>query len=188
MNGRIGRVVGIGGAAFAFLAAGCASKPAANAAKTAPAAAAAPAPASTVAGDQKDFAPTGRDAAVESLPQDVVEINKRGYLGDTFFDFDRSDVRTDQRDVLSKDAGWLRKWPTVKVRIEGHCDERGTAQYNLALGERRAEADREYLASLGVDGKRMEVVSYGKEKPFAVGHDEQAWSQNRRDHFLVVAR
>jgi peptidoglycan-associated lipoprotein len=130
----------------------------------------------------------GLRAEAERLPDDVAEINRKGYLKDNFFDFDQAAIRADQREVLAGDASWLKKWPTVKVRVEGHCDERGTAQYNLALGERRAEADREYLASLGIDTTRVELVSYGKERPFAPGHDEGAWAQNRRDHFVVTAR
>jgi peptidoglycan-associated lipoprotein len=178
----------IGSAALSLaLAAGCSSKPAAKTAPTAPAAApAAPAPSQV---QDRDFAPKpGTDSIVERLPDDVNEINKKGYLKDNFFDFDQAAIRADQREVLSVDASWLKKWPTVKVRVEGHCDERGTAQYNLALGEKRAEADREYLASLGIDTARVELVSYGKERPFANGHDEAAWAQNRRGHFVVVAR
>ena len=76
----------------------------------------------------------------------------------------------------------------MKVLIEGHCDERGTASHNMALGERRAAAVQEYLVSLGVDASRMQTISYGKERPFAMGHDEAAWAQNRRGHFLVTAR
>jgi peptidoglycan-associated lipoprotein len=169
------------------LAAGCGSKPAAKTAPAAPAAApAAPAPSQV---QDRDFAPKpNTDATVERLPDDVAEINRKGYLKDNFFDFDQAAIRADQREVLAGDASWLKKWPTVKVRVEGHCDERGTAQYNLALGERRAEADREYLASLGIDTTRVELVSYGKERPFAPGHDEGAWAQNRRDHFVVTAR
>ena len=175
------------GALALALAAGCASKPAARTAPAAPEAApAAPAPSQV---NDRDFAPKpGTDAIVERLPEDVAEINRKGYLKDNFFDFDQAQIRADQREVLSGDASWLKKWPTVKVRIEGHCDERGTAQYNLALGEKRAEADREYLASLGIDAARVELVSYGKERPFSQGHDESSWAQNRRGHFVVIAR
>lgn len=116
------------------------------------------------------------------------DINKKGYLRDAFFDFDKFDVREDQRDGLAANAEWLRKYPSVKVRVEGHCDERGTAQYNMALGEKRASAVRDYLVSLGVDSSRIETVSFGKERPFVMGHDETAWSQNRRGHFVVTAK
>jgi peptidoglycan-associated lipoprotein len=132
----------------------------------------------------QDFKPaaTGDDFEKKSLSE------LQGYLKDTFFDFDRSDIRADQRDPLAADGSWLRKHPAVKVRVEGHCDERGTSQYNLALGERRAEEAKEYLATLGVEAKRIETVSYGKERPFAEGHAESAWSQNRRDHYVVTAK
>ena len=173
-----------GGLVFA---AGCSSKPAAQSA--APMAAptptivrAEPAPAPTPA-------PAARPAVAEDmLPSSVDEINKLGYLKDAFFDFDKAEIRTDQRDKLAADGTWLRSHPSVKVRIEGHCDERGTASYNMALGERRAAAVQEYLVSLGVDASRMQTISYGKERPFAMGHDEAAWAQNRRGHFLVTAR
>jgi peptidoglycan-associated lipoprotein len=173
-----------GGLVFA---AGCSCKPAAQSA--APMAAptptivrAEPAPAPTPA-------PAARPAVAENtLPSSVDEINKLGYLKDAFFDFDKAEIRTDQRDKLAADGTWLRSHPSVKVRIEGHCDERGTASYNMALGERRAAAVQEYLVSLGVDASRMQTISYGKERPFAMGHDEAAWAQNRRGHFLVTAR
>ncbi len=124
----------------------------------------------------------------EVLPGSVEEINRRGYLKDVNFDFDKFDVRDDAREILAQNADWLRKNPTIKFRTEGHCDERGTAQYNLALGERRASAVRDYLVSLGVETNRVETVSYGKEKPLVPGHDEDSWAKNRRAHFVVTAR
>lgn len=111
-----------------------------------------------------------------------------GYLRDVFFDFDRFDVRDDQRSMLQQDAELLRKKTTTKVTIEGHCDERGTAQYNLALGEKRAHTVKDYLTSLGVDSTRITVISLGKERPFAAGHDEDAWSKNRRAHFVITTQ
>lgn len=112
----------------------------------------------------------------------------KGYLKDAFFDFDKYDVRPDQRDAMTANADFLKKWPTVKIKIEGHCDERGTAKYNMGLGERRANAAKDFLVSLGVDASRIETISYGKERPFAEGHDEKAWAQNRRAHFVATAR
>ena len=111
-----------------------------------------------------------------------------GYLKDAFFDFDKFNVRADQRDTLAADAEWLKKYPKVKIQIEGHCDERGTAQYNMALGEKRAQAVKDYVTSLGVDPSRIETVSYGKERPFVKGHNEEAWAQNRRGHFVITAK
>ena len=117
----------------------------------------------------------------------VDELNRKGYVRDAFFDYNQYEIRPDQRDTLTKDGAWLRERPTVKILIEGHCDERGTAQYNMALGQQRAEAVKDYLVQLGIDPARIQIISYGKERPFVTGHDERAWAQNRRDHFLVTA-
>jgi len=102
-------------------------------------------------------------------------------VGDrVFFATDKSDLSAEARATLQKQAVWLRRYSTVTVTIEGHCDERGTREYNLALGERRANAVREYLRNLGVDAARMKTISYGKERPVALGSNEDAWRQNRR--------
>lgn len=122
------------------------------------------------------------------LPTDLVELNRAGYLKDAFFDTNKADLRDETRELLAANAAWLKGHPTVKVQIEGHCDERNTEEYNLALGWRRAFAVKDYLASLGVDAGRLGVISYGEEKPFAQGHDESAWSQNRRVHFAITGR
>ena len=124
----------------------------------------------------------------ETLPADLAELNRKGYLKDIFFDYDLSDVRADQRDAMSANAEWLKKWPTVKIQIEGHCDERGSNKYNMALGDKRANSARDYLVSLGIDAARISTISYGEERPFVEGHDEAAWSQNRRAHFVVTAK
>lgn len=97
-----------------------------------------------------------------------------------FFDLDRYSLKPEGQSTLQAQAAWLAKYPSVTLTIEGHCDERGTREYNLALGERRAAAVRAYLISLGVDANRLQVISYGKDRPFAVGSDETAWAQNRR--------
>ena len=122
------------------------------------------------------------------LPADVEAINRAGYLTDVFFETDKADLRDETREVLAKNAAWLREHPSVSVLIEGHCDERNTAEYNLALGWRRANAGKDYIVSLGVDADRIATISYGEEKPFASGSDESAWSQNRRAHFVVTGR
>ncbi len=134
--------------------------------------------------------PTTSPGSVESteLPADVREINARGYLKDAFFDYDKSDLRDDARTALAADADWLKKNRTIQFLIEGHCDERGNSEYNLALGDRRANAAKEYLVSLGVDASRVRTVSYGKERPFCTQSTEDCWQQNRRAHFLVTAR
>lgn len=115
------------------------------------------------------------------------EINRMGVLKTIYFDYDRSEIRADQRPVLQANANWLRQHPDVSILIEGHCDERGTREYNLALGDRRADAARDYLVSLGISADRIDTVSYGEERPAAEGSNEAAWSQNRRAEFVVVA-
>lgn len=104
---------------------------------------------------------------------------------DAYFDYDKADVRPDARDNLSKTAQFLRSYPQVKIVIEGHCDERGSTEYNLALGDRRAAAAKQFLASLGISADRMETVSYGKERPFCTASDEACYTQNRRAHIVM---
>jgi len=106
---------------------------------------------------------------------------------DAFFDYDKADVRPDARDALSQTGQFLRSYPQVKVLIEGHCDERGSTEYNLALGDRRSTAAKAFLTSLGISADRMETVSYGKERPFCTASDEACYQQNRRAH-LVMAK
>ncbi len=103
-----------------------------------------------------------------------------------FFDTDKSDVDDADKATLQSQAQWMLKYPQVRVTIEGHADERGTREYNLALGDRRANAAKNYLASLGVDASRMTVISYGKERPDALGSDEASWAKNRRAVSVVV--
>jgi len=111
--------------------------------------------------------------------------NEKGGLEDIHFDFDKYNIRQDDRQILSRNAAYLSKNINVKIVIEGNCDERGTAEYNMALGERRADEAKQYLVNLGIDGKRITTISYGSEKPLDPGHDEDAWAKNRRDHFAV---
>jgi len=106
-------------------------------------------------------------------------------LKDIFFDFDKATIREDQKAAVAADAARLKASPTTKVLVEGHCDERGTAEYNLALGERRAKAMRDALVASGIEASRIRTVSYGKERPFALGHDESAWNLNRRAHLVL---
>lgn len=103
---------------------------------------------------------------------------------DAYFDLDKADIRTDAAAALRKTADFLRNYPQVKVVIEGHCDERGSTEYNLALGDRRASAVKQYLVSLGIGADRMNTVSYGKEKPFCMESNEDCWQRNRRGHFV----
>lgn len=103
-----------------------------------------------------------------------------------YFGLDRFDVDAEDRAILESQAAWLRQYPNVRITIEGHCDERGTRDYNIALGERRANAAKNYLVSLGIDPSRITTVSYGKERPAALGSNEQAWAQNRRAVTITV--
>jgi len=103
---------------------------------------------------------------------------------DAYFDYDKADIRADAKEALAKTADFLRNYPQVRATIEGHCDERGSTEYNLALGDRRANAVKQYLVSLGISADRLTTVSYGKEKPFCTTSDEACWQQNRRGHFV----
>lgn len=116
------------------------------------------------------------------------ELNAERPLGDAFFDYDQNTLRDDARRVLQQDAQWLAKWPQTRIRIDGHCDERGSAEYNLALGNRRAAAVQEYLISLGVRQDRLQTRSLGTEAPFCRDSGESCWSQNRRGHFEITAK
>jgi peptidoglycan-associated lipoprotein len=109
-------------------------------------------------------------------------------LKDVFFEFDRSAIKDDQKTAMNEDVTWLKQNAGAKVTIEGHCDERGTSEYNLALGERRAKAVKDYLIAAGVPADRVATVSYGKERPFVLGHDESAWKWNRRGHFVITGK
>ena len=103
---------------------------------------------------------------------------------DAYFDYDKADLRADARTALSKSADFLKSYPTIKVTIEGHCDERGSTEYNLGLGDRRAAAVKQFLVSSGVSADRLNTVSFGKEKPFCMESNEACWSQNRRGHLV----
>lgn len=116
------------------------------------------------------------------------ELNRESPLKPVFFDFDSAELTSDAQATLTANAGVLKKYARWVVTIEGHCDERGTAEYNLALGERRAVAAKAYLVSLGIDADRLRPVSYGKEFPFDPGHTEEAWAKNRRGHFVITAK
>jgi peptidoglycan-associated lipoprotein len=133
------------------------------------------------AGSSSSSAAAGpRPGSQEDL---VVNVGDR-----VFFDFDQYSVRQDQRAVLDRQAAWLKKYPEVTVTVEGHADERGTREYNIALGNRRATAAKNYLVALGINPNRVQTISYGKERPAVAGSNEQAWSQNRRAVTVVTAR
>jgi peptidoglycan-associated lipoprotein len=119
---------------------------------------------------------TTRAQAEEQIATDLTDIK---------FDFDRYDIRPGDRQILSSNAGYLLKNKNVKIVIEGNCDERGTAEYNLALGDRRAQEAKKFLVNSGVNRKSIKTISYGKERPLDPDHNEEAWAKNRRDHFVV---
>ena len=116
------------------------------------------------------------------------DLNRDSPLKPLFFALDSADVSEDGQKVLNENAALLKKYPAWQITVEGHCDERGTAEYNLALGERRALAAKNYLVSLGIPADKVKVVSYGKEFPFEPGHEDAAWSKNRRAHFVITAK
>jgi peptidoglycan-associated lipoprotein len=116
------------------------------------------------------------------------DLNRDSPLKPVYFDYDSAELSPEAQKVLDANAAVLKKYGTWVVTIEGHCDERGTAEYNLALGERRAVTARSYLVSLGIPADRLKTVSYGKEFPFDSGHDEAAWTKNRRDHFVITGK
>ena len=127
-------------------------------------------------------------AAPQSLTTSSATTQLQSALEKIYFDFDSSDLSASARETLSKNAAALKKAASARIRIEGNCDENGSAEYNLALGERRAKAAQQYLVTLGVSPDRLSTISYGKEKPAVQGSDESAWKQNRRDEFIVVAQ
>jgi len=148
----------------------------------------------TTATPNTDFVQTDTQPPVSStqLPTDIEELNRvaqnRGYIQDAFFGFDEATLSADAQSALTTSADWLKKNGQYNLLIEGHCDERGTEQYNLALGDRRANTAKEYLQTLGVDASRIRTVSYGEERPFDAGHDEAAWGKNRRAHLVLVGK
>ncbi len=122
--------------------------------------------------------------AVSEEPKERAAAAATG-LQPVYFDFDKSFIREDARAVMKANAEWLKANPTVKIRIEGNCDERGTKEYNQALGQRRATSAKRYLTDLGISGKRISLISYGKEKPVCSEQSEECWQKNRRDDFTA---
>lgn len=116
----------------------------------------------------------------------ILEGRTSGPMLPIYFDFDKSNIRDDQRTRLENNADFLKQNAAARVRIEGNCDERGTNEYNMALGERRALSAKKYLMNLGIHNDRLHTISYGEEKPLLYGHDELSWAQNRRDDFVLV--
>ncbi len=126
--------------------------------------------------------PAGASITPGSVQDLVVNVGDR-----VFFDFDRSDLKPDARATLEKQAAWLKKYPAIRVTLEGHADERGTREYNLALGERRANSAKDFLVALGINPNRLQTISFGKERPVALGSNEASWAQNRRAVTVVLS-
>lgn len=122
------------------------------------------------------------------MSKSLEEINLAAPLKMVFFDYDRYFIRDDAKPVLDDNAAWLKKFSSAKILIEGHCDERGTEEYNLALGEKRAKSTHDYLLSLGISPDRIKIISYGKSQPLDSSHNEMAWQKNRRAQFLVIEK
>ncbi len=136
--------------------------------------------------EKKPEKETPRKVEVKQAEVDV-DLGMRTFEGEKiYFDFDKSELKPEARAVLKKKAEWLRNNPDFSARIEGHCDERGTNEYNLALGERRANAAWRFLNALGISGSRLTTISYGEERPADPGQNQDAWSKNRRDEFKLL--
>ena len=149
-----------------------------------------PAPADTTVSDPPDFVEP--QPTVETFPSDMEELNRyvqgKGYVRDAFYNYDEATLDDAAQSALSASANWLKskEGASYSLLVEGHCDERGTEQYNLALGDKRANSAKDYLVTLGVDAGRIRTVSYGEERPFEEGHDDSSWAQNRRAHLVLV--
>jgi peptidoglycan-associated lipoprotein len=129
--------------------------------------------------------PETTEEAPPRPPSSTEDENASARLQDAFFDYDEASLRDDGKQALEADAKYMESHARLNVIIEGHCDERGSVEYNLALGEKRARAAKEYLVSYGIKSSRMTTISYGKERPFDQGHNEEAWAKNRRAHFVA---
>lgn len=128
------------------------------------------------------------EGSFQEMPSGQADkLNAQGVLKPIHFDFDAAELRPDALQTLNDDASKIRENAPLGVRVEGHCDERGTSEYNLALGDRRARAARDYLVSLGIPVARLRTISYGKERPVDPGHSEEAWGKNRRADFVFIA-
>ena len=173
----------------ALVAGGCANKDVVKTEEPAAATVKAETPIPAVKAGEPAVQRQAPEAPVTITPADSRPVKAEAEVSafeTVYFDFDRSDLRQDARNTLSKNAEILLKGrQDAKIKIEGHCDERGSAEYNLALGERRATSALQYLVTLGVQPERLSIISYGKEKPAVEGHDEEAWAKNRRAEFVI---
>jgi len=172
------------GIIFSLIAAGCAKRvDTATQTVSPPEERVAPTPTPPVEEPKKEERPAFKETEV--APPEASKPSSSALLEDIHFDYDKSVIRPDAKAVLEKHAKWLQSNPRVKNQIEGHCDERGTSEYNLALGERRAQAAKRFLVVMGIDAKRLSTISYGKERPLCAEHEESCYVKNRRAHFVV---
>jgi len=169
---RMVRLATAGLLAALLVALGCASRKQVSTTQVEP-------PPPPAAQEETTTTPPPPPAPTETTPE------PRATLADAFFDFDAAELRDDAKNALENNAKWMERNTGVGVVVEGHCDERGSVEYNLALGERRAKAAKEFLVSYGITANRLTTISYGKERPFDPGHDENSWAQNRRAHFVA---
>ena len=196
-GGRCGsRLLVAGALTLTMVAAGCGQRQAPLEDPAPPAATAPPvaAPAAQADGPVTETVPIVSEVISGPIEDDGIlsrsldEMNRESPFSPAFFGLDRAELDDAGRAIVSANAATLMMYPTWTVTVEGHCDERGTAEYNLALGERRAVAVKMYLVSLGIAADRVLTVSYGKEFPFDAGHDDRAWAQNRRGHFVITSQ
>ena len=169
--------------------AGCARKKPKTMAEAPPAEAVAQAPAPSPVADTLEPAAASADPLEgDDLAAINAYVRERGLLGDVYYQYDSFELSPEARQRLADNASFFHRYPRFEALIEGHCDERGTAEYNLALGERRAGSALDYLSSLGVEEARLRTLSYGKERPACAEGSEDCWSRNRRAHFVIVGR
>jgi peptidoglycan-associated lipoprotein len=168
---------------------GCPKKPPPEPATTTPPATSGTAPSGEEVKEQPFAQPTGgEESSLDAMSDEIRRLNEQKPLGTVYFDLDKSDLREDALEVLRRNAEWLKSHAVYQVRIEGNCDERGTTEYNLALGDRRASSVKSYLVKAGIDAGRFETISYGEEHPVDMGHDDSAWQKNRRADFTITGK
>ena len=166
----------------------CAKRPVQSAVATPSPVVTAPAPPALPAAPRDTASPRALSEDELFANKSIADLNAERPLADVFFDYDSIELRPEARETLQKNAAWLNRWASTRIVVEGHSDERGTAEYNLALGEQRAQQVRSYLSGLGVQADRMMPVGKGKEAPFCYDSAESCWSQNRRGHFQFTAK
>ncbi|MEW5993830.1 MAG: peptidoglycan-associated lipoprotein Pal [Candidatus Zixiibacteriota bacterium] len=172
---RIASLVVIGVVATALIGASCGKPPK-------------PEPQPTVDTTPPPVDTTPKETIPEPPPPPPPPKLKESQFETAYFDFDKYNLRPDARAALDHDYELLKQFPTAIIKIEGHCDERGTIEYNLSLGEKRAKAAMDYLVGLGIAPNRISIISYGKERPVDPGHNEEAWAKNRRAEFRVISQ